>query len=158
MEIDCEFRDNDLIDYSLWYTCFVTTASITKKNSTINKFNGVHEAGKSNKDVKGIHFCGKEIEYLPKGLHKIFPNLIALTVHSCYQLKELSKSDFSGLENLEKITVQYTSISSLPSNLFVKMKKLKRISFSNNEIEFLSSELLQPIINNGLECVDFAHN
>lgn len=49
-------------------------------------------------------------------------------------------------------------LTSLPSDLFVDMLNLKVISFGENKLEFLTSKLLQPIIANGHEFVDFRGN
>jgi len=62
-----------------------------------------------------------------------------------------------GLENLETLLLERNDLTSLPDDLFVRMKKLKVISFSANRLNVISSRLLEPILLNDLIKVSFAH-
>lgn len=90
-------------------------------------------------------------------MNKIFPNLKQLVFVEC-GLKLLSHNDLIGLENLTSICVVRNNLKSLPNDLFIGMKKLRKVSFFKNKIGFLSSELLKPILANGLISVDFGEN
>lgn len=118
---------------------------------------GQHQAGKSNKDVKGIGFFFYTINSFPRGLNNIFENLTRLMIHRC-GLASLTHEDLKGLEKIEAIFIEKNKLTSLPSDLFVGFHNLQIIEFSDNKIEYLSSRLLQPIIENGLLLVNFKRN
>lgn len=87
----------------------------------------------------------------------IFLNLTELTINNC-GLQELTRDDLKGLVNLKKMFVDSNNLSSLPSDLFNDLKKLKVISFHSNKLEVVNSEMLLPIVGNGLTKVDFRCN
>lgn len=96
------------------------------------------------------------VHYLPRNLHKIFPKLERLTINHC-GMKNISREDLKGLENLEEIDLSNNELKSLPEDLFRDMKKLKSIYFDDNHIEAMSSNLLQPI-KDTLEVAGFERN
>lgn len=150
MIIDCEFKNVDWKDevknkYIRLYTCVVTSASIVKSETKIKVFDGVHRYGKANEDVEAIWMYGTNIEYFPIGLSDIFPNLFALSIQNC-GLKFITGEDLNGLEQLQTLNVDKNCLESLPCDLFLKMKNLKKINFTKNNLEFFSSQVLRPIM------------
>lgn len=93
-------------------------------------------------------------EYFPRGLNKKFPNLKALMLKNS-GLKEISMQDLIGVEKLETLLFLSEKLESLPDNLLTHMRKLSRITFYGNELEFVSSTLLAPIINNEIKRIRF---
>lgn len=154
MKLKCEFR------IAPWYhepkdffTCFITSATITKRKTEIEDIVGTHLPNK-NKDVLGLVLSNTAAEYFPRGLNKKFPNLKALMLKNS-GLKEISMQDLIGLENLETLLFLSEKLESLPDNLLTHMRKLSRITFYRNELEFVSSTLLAPIINNEIKRIRF---
>lgn len=139
------------------YTCKITSASITSDCRTINSFIGAHSVGKSDRDVKAVWFYNTNVHFFPRGLHKYFPDLTFICISNC-GLKEITRDDLKGLENLEYLSLTSNPLTSLPSNSFENMPKLRRIVLNDNQLEFVSTRLLQPIIHNGLTRVDFRRN
>lgn len=158
MELKCDFEVWTWDSSHRLYTCIVTSAAITKiDDGTIKSFTGNHLNGKSNKDVEAVWFHFTELSFFPRGLQTIFPQLNAVQISYC-GLKEITRDDLVGLENLEAIYLNSNLLTFLPSNLFENMTKLRRISFVGNKVEFVSSDLLKPIMNNRLDWVDFRKN
>jgi BTB/POZ domain/Leucine rich repeat len=62
------------------------------------------------------------------------------------------------LEGLERLHLNKNELHSLPSDLFIGMSKLKKITFRDNKLEFLSSKILEPISGNNLKIVSFRQN
>lgn len=152
MDIECTFET--YID-SGFYVCIVVS---TFNNSTsISLVNGEHEAGKTNSDVEAIFFQNIAMECFPRGLNKFFPNLKRLKIFNC-GLKEVSKQDLIGLENLTHISFKSNSITFIENDLFHKMSNLVDISFNSNKIEFLSSKLFAPIDRSNLKYVGLCDN
>lgn len=140
-----------------FYTCDVSNTSITEPNSKIKSISGVHHEGKDNKDVKVISFLRTVVIYFLRGLGFILENLKSLLIYNC-GLKKISREDLIGLYNLEEFTIVNNKLNSLPSNLFAGKKKLKEVSFTGNKLEFVSSELLKLIYENGLTRINLRKN
>jgi Leucine-rich repeat (LRR) protein len=161
MEIQCEFinsRFGSLHEtYYVDYVCDVTKAEITKPGTEITEVVGKHCNRKSNNCVQHIFFNNVVVEHFPRGLSEIFPNLRVLGISYC-GLKEISRGDLRGLENLDKLCLNNNKLCTLPLDLFVRMNKLRVISLKDNELNFdlLSSKVLLPLVGNELEIVDFS--
>jgi Leucine-rich repeat (LRR) protein len=160
MEVKCKFTDvqwllND--KKFVLYTCKITEASITKSGTEISSFAGTHLSGKWNDDVTSIYFENTTVQYFPRSLIKIFPNLKVLQIYKC-GLREITREDLVGLETLEELYLEENHLTSLPSNLFVGLRKLIRFSFLGNKLKFLNSKLLKQIAENDLQYVDFRLN
>lgn len=153
MELQASFS-NILFDNDspAMYTCTVQGAIATKPGTEITKI-----AGKQIKNVKAIDFKECLIEVFPRGLHKLFKSLTLVCMNGC-GLKNISREDLNGLENLEELYLVSNKLKTLPSNLFVGMKKLKRVSLSDNQLDLTSSEFLKPIANNGLKLLNLQNN
>lgn len=105
-----------------------------------------------------MSFYGCGFKHFPRGIHKCFPHLRLLKVSNC-GLTTIARSDLDGLQFLEALHIcSNYQLKSLPSNLFVGMSNLKNIKFYYNRIELMSSNVLKPVMNNGLIHVDFRNN
>jgi Leucine-rich repeat (LRR) protein len=157
MDIKCEYKTLKWADDKERYSCFVTTASITNPNISIKAFIGNHVTGKTNEDVEGILFQNTKVEYFPRGLHLFFPHLKCLKIINC-GLKKIFRRDLNGFENLVELDLDNNQISTLPRNLLVNMKQLKIFIVRNNKLEFVSSQMLQPLVENKASRVSFFGN
>jgi BTB/POZ domain/Leucine rich repeat len=138
------------------YACIIRGLSITRKGTEIIGVNGNHQETRTNFDVEKVQIYLSSIKFFPRGLGKIFPNLKSLIILKC-GLREISRDDLKGLENLELLYLNGNHLISLPSDLFCDMKKLKKISFTGNKLERMSSKLLEPV-KNVLQKADFSGN
>jgi hypothetical protein len=157
MEIDCEFKNVDWKIEGVRYTCCVTKASIKEPNTIVKAFVGTHLPGKSDEDVEGIYFHNVIVEYFPRGLQSIFPKLIIVKIQQS-SLKEISREDLVGLGELKSLYLPQNCLRSLPDDLFEGVNNLKIVTFSENNIEFLSCDLLYPLLNKNVTRVDFTGN
>ncbi|CRK99745.1 CLUMA_CG013076, isoform A [Clunio marinus] len=157
MELVCKFNYCSWLGVGNKYTSIIDSCSITEPNTIIQKTNGNHLNGKSDEDVEAIYFMNTTLNYFPQGLNKNFPNLKAVGIDIC-GLKSITRRDLDGLENIQMLWCDNNKITSLPDNLFENMNKLIYISFCFNDLQFMSPELLKPILKNGLKFVDFSRN
>lgn len=159
MEVKCEFSYGDWSGNPTMrlYTCRVSEASIKEVNTTIRKFIGVHEGGKSDNDVEALIFNDTIVRYFPRGVSKIFPRLLALQISDC-RLQSITRDDLHGLETLVSLSLFKNKLISLPENLLHNMRNLKRITLMHNDIDCLSSQMLKPLLNNGLTRAHFGKN
>lgn len=126
------------------YRCFVEYIKITDYGTEIRSVRCVHEKYKTNKSVQRLVFKNSTIEFFPRNLHRVFPNLTHLSMSGC-GLKEIIRKDLVGLENLIELDLSCNKLKSLPEDLFADMKNLQTIHFYNNELECLSSGMLNPL-------------
>jgi BTB/POZ domain len=157
MEVKCVFKDHEWEGGQRLYTCFVNSASITEEGAKIISFKGNHVRGRRDEDVEAISFSDTTVECFPRDLIFFYPGLKAVEINNC-GLKNITKKDLIGLENIEELTIDSNELTLLPDNLLSDMPKLKRISFYDNKLEFVNSEVLEPIINNHPTCINFQKN
>lgn len=159
MEAECSFfyRYFRRPDATL-YNCHVTSAKINEAGTVISAFNGTHRDDKRCEDVEAIVFWRANMRYFPRGLAGIFPRLRVLHIIGC-GLETLSREDFIGLRHLEKLMIKENQLKILPSDLFVGMPKLTFLDVDHmNQIEFMSSDLLKPIMSNNVKFIYFGGN
>lgn len=151
--VSCTFKD------VVWgeqthYTCYMSFyPPIVKANTRIGVLKGVHKAGKSNKDVTAISLTKTFVEFVPRGLNVHFENVEILEIDEG-GLRKLSPRDLIGLEGLKEIYLTSNCLTSLPDNLLRNLRKLEKISFAFNKLEFLSADIFASIPENQLTFVD----
>lgn len=127
-------------NFEILYTCSVTSAEIIQPITAVESFNGLHTLGYTNNEVQCLKFYNNAVNYFPRGLPAIFPNLIYLNIGMC-GLKEIRREDLIGLEKLKCLILSGNSLTTLPDNLLVGMKSLEIVDFSCNQIEFMSPKI-----------------
>lgn len=91
---DCEYESLNFYGrLPITYTCFVDSFD-NVDDQNLNSIGGSHEHEKSNLDVKALWIEGGNLDYIPRGIEKIFPNLIGLYLH------EGKVAELNGDENL----------------------------------------------------------
>jgi BTB/POZ domain/Leucine rich repeat len=156
MELACRFEDQTWSNEKK-YTCIVTSANINEPGTIIKAIRGVHLPSRTDFDVEAIKFEYTTVEYFPRGLRQIYQSLKALQINKC-GLTDITVDDMEGLHGLATLFLGYNQLTSLPSDLFRDMKELKCVSFYNNKISRMSSELLAPIVRNPLHYANFRKN
>lgn len=156
MKLKCKFFDFKWDGKVPKYTCFVNYAWIIKPNVVIEEITGEHIDGRSNEHVEAIWFRKALLEFFPQGLGKVFPALKYFQIENC-RLKKISCQDLIGLERLEYFYLPMNELTSVPSDLFILMPNLKKISFYRNKLQVVGSKLMQRIAPN-LIYADFGEN
>lgn len=151
--IDCEF---ELIKNKA-YQCRVTFfENDPQKAQDIKVVTGFHLQGFSNLNVTKISFDGIKINYFPKGIEKIFPNLNTIGISSAELLKitqddlkpfgrklknlylwnntltELKSETFAYNTNLRLLVLQYNQIKVVEQGALSRLKKLRTLNFGHN--------------------------
>lgn len=105
---------------------------------------GQHESFKFNRDLVGIMIYNKKTEYFPRGLERIFPNLMFIDV--CYGfLKEITQADLKPFRKLVSLNLNHNNIEVLEDGLFDYNFNLKFIYIGNNKISHVSSNLFNNL-------------
>ncbi|KAG5670610.1 hypothetical protein PVAND_000859 [Polypedilum vanderplanki] len=145
------------------------------EGTIISTINGTHKQGYSNNDVKLIEFKNLYLEFIPRNLFKIFPNIKSLiTINSKLSqfiygdLKDLHvikiiendltilPNSFDGNYQLDFIDLSNNSIQLLPDNIFMSNEQIKIIKLSHNNITSLSSKIIS--LDNKISAFYFDNN
>lgn len=164
IEINCVFRYESYYSTSnsseMDYFCAIWNPAITRlEDKNILTVTGDHQAGKSNKDVKGIKFNRyQDLTFFStlSQFREVFPSFRNLHFFES-NLNGLSSQDLKYFPDLEYFSMNNSKISSIPSTLFQNNKKLKLIQFEGNkELNFIGQDIFN--IPSNLQYVRFAKN
>jgi BTB/POZ domain len=165
MKFMSEFSFSSSDSNKFYYTCTVVEGQVTKSGVT-SYFGGNHLPGKSDEDVEMILYSEKikcnwhkesPIEHFPSFSQRSFLNLKVVQIFNC-GLEEITRKDLVGLESLEGLYLHGNKLRSLPTNLFIGMRKLNSISICDDRLYYVSSKMLQPIAKNDFKLVKFSRN
>lgn len=95
-------------------------------------------------NIEVISFIDSSIEVFPTKFI-VNKNLTKLEITRFNCLRKITQNDLKGLVNLTTLSITYTAIERLPSNLFIYTRNLRDISFNNNQIIFVGKHLLKPL-------------
>lgn len=142
MSAECDFiRQNDGS-----YCCLVTSMEITSPGEIITNF-------KANPmELQRLIISNQTVNYIPKGIPELFPNLKELSVTNC-KLKEVKAEDLQGFDKLVYLNLSNNCLKYLPDDLFTFVPQLKKADFSNNKINL---KLLEPLTNK--QSIDLRNN
>lgn len=116
----------------------------------------MHCKGKDNIDVKCIVFENIPLKWFPRGMNKLFPNVIAVEIYEC-GLETIEKEDLVGLKGLEVLLLANNNLRTLNSDLFEHAPVLQRVSFNENKLEMIAADLLDRLAET-LTCARFRNN
>ncbi len=107
-----------------------------KTDVEVSSVSGTHLSGKTNADVKGIHFKSGSMYYMPKGIEKFFPNLITLVAGDSYDspvsIRNIKRSSFSKLNKLVLLSIFSDVITVVDNDAFWYLPILKDFLLSGN--------------------------
>jgi hypothetical protein len=138
MELYCDFAVFTPIfnDNMPIYKCMVTDVKSLACYGRVIGIKGIHVEGKTNKDVHTLTMYDQQLEHFPRYLCSVFPNLRSVSIVGC-GIKSISRLDFIGFEDVEKLMLNGNKIKTLAADVFEFAKNLEGVSFFANEIEFI---------------------
>ncbi|CAO1381762.1 unnamed protein product [Diamesa serratosioi] len=143
-DINCVFI-NQTWSLKSFYTCDVTSLENSNNSMVITGYKGNHKPKKSDLDVKGLWVQATNTKFIPGGLGLLF-NLTSFVMEHT-NLVELKSKDFHGMENVEYSGFWNNKLTHLPTDVFSKLIKLKRISLSYNQIEEITEGVFSSNVN-----------
>ncbi|KAG5668989.1 hypothetical protein PVAND_016892 [Polypedilum vanderplanki] len=156
--IDCNYhKDGDWWAVTLKYYCEVTNdLNINSKDMTdIDGVNGELPSGITLDDIQGVNMENLTTFYFPKGLEKIFKNLLMIDINYG-RLKEIHQNDFSPFPQLKSLELFENDIEVLEDDLFKFNPNLEMIWLSSNKIFHVSPTAFAAIKN--LRYISFDSN
>jgi hypothetical protein len=91
--IECNFGTGGWWAIGNVYSCGLRAdSSITSPGVTVTSANGNHEPSMSHADVQNFFSLGATINFMPRGLNDVFPNLVGIWINIA-GMKEIHQSD-----------------------------------------------------------------
>ncbi|CAO1323877.1 unnamed protein product [Diamesa tonsa] len=138
-KLNCKFKDRNYSVVGQYYTCFVNSLDNSFNNMTIDGYTGTDKVF----ELKAIWIENTTTTYIPANLGSV-SNLIAFLVQKS-QLVEIKAENFIGMNNLEYLSLQGNNLTSVPSNAFSFLPKLKIIWLDYNQIKFIGSGVFDKL-------------
>jgi Leucine-rich repeat (LRR) protein len=129
------------------YECKVSSdPTITEFLTEDVQVTGTHAAGKTNDDVLGFNCNPCEMNYFPRGLHKIFMNLRVIAISNA-GLKAINKEDIASFGKLGDLRLGVNNIEVLEQDLFSGNPNLEHLDLAFNQIKFIHSTAFENLNN-----------
>ncbi|KAJ6647729.1 Leucine-rich repeat-containing protein 15 [Pseudolycoriella hygida] len=128
------------------YICRLNKVNFTK-DAEVTSVSGTHLNGKTNADVRGIHFQSGEMDSLPNGIGNFFKNIVALVAGEDYQkpltLKTVNRTSLKQLNKVELLSIFTTAIVGLENDAFWDLPNLRDFLLSGTGTIVLNEKLFQ---------------
>jgi hypothetical protein len=130
--IECEFKTS--LDEDENYNCNLQgDPLITSPGVTVSSANGDHLRRMSHADVQGFVSHQNTINFMPRGLSDVFPNLIGIWIGFA-GMKEIHQSDLKQFPRLRYLSLYVNVLTIIEQDLFKFNPELEYISFYSNKI------------------------
>lgn len=136
LNLYCNFYFFTWTTVEIFYSCRVEIVSITAVNEVIESVTGTHVKSYETSNVKIVEILDQKCNYLPCNLSKHFPQLQGLFVRNSF-LKEILKSNFEKLTELQFLDFESNHLTTLNSDIFSEMPNLESINLENNNIAII---------------------
>lgn len=147
--VACIFEDSLLFDdLKAVYTCAVNTLETNELKRNVSDVTGRHKARRGNRDVVQIqisqHPHPSLMEFFPRGFAGFFENIVAFHAGK-NKLKYLEKSDLKEFGKLRFLYLYSNQLEVLQSDVFQNNPALEYVSFFNNRLMYIGSNILVPL-------------
>jgi hypothetical protein len=132
--IECGFKMGMFYVVGNVYTCFLySDPSIASPGVTVTSATGNHKRSMSHANVQAFHSYGNTINFMPRGLNDVFPNLIGIHITDV-GMKELHQSDLKDFPRLKHLNLFDNDITTIEQDLFKFNPELEFIHLGYNKI------------------------
>ncbi|KAL7014514.1 hypothetical protein ACKWTF_015979 [Chironomus riparius] len=154
LDVNCYYDEFNYWSPNMTYRCFVMNVS-TPDNTFVTNITGTHMANKSNDDVISFHCWGANLKFFPKGLERIYSNLIGIQITDC-GLKVINQADLNKYVKLKYLSLTSNNIEYIGNDIFKFNTKLEVIDLENNKIQQIDTQVFQHL--NYLTSLDLSGN
>jgi hypothetical protein len=132
--IECYFETGSWLAVGNVYTCGLhADSSITSPGVTVTSANGNHEPSMSHADVQNFFSFEATINFMPRGLIDVFPNLIGIWIIGA-GMKEIHQSDLEQFPRLKCLGLYNNALTIIEQDLFRFNPELEFIALGYNKI------------------------
>lgn len=156
---DCDYAHIKLLNSGGIYKCEAKNFDNQQQDDEITAVDGLHKAGKTNRDVQILIIENQVCHYLPSGMGVFFPKVYHLDVKNS-GLKTITSDNLKTFPKLRHLYFRNNPIESLPEGLFQYNPQLEFITLDDNKIKQVGLNIfdsLQKLISLSMErnvCVD----
>lgn len=123
--------------------------------AVIESASGMEKRNQTNDDVEILIASSLNIHFFPRGLEKVFKNLIKVWLPN-NEIKEIHKEDLKPLPKLEYLDLKYNKIEAIEDGLFDYNPKLRIINLKGNKISRIAENVFSNLT--GLLYLDLSEN
>lgn len=107
---------------------------------------GSHIPGRSNSDVTGFVTGSKELKVIPSGIGNYFPNIQSLTLQST-SISSINKNDLKEFPNLKALEIFDSNLEVIPADCFQNNPHLEWIDLHLNKIASIDGKVFDGLVN-----------
>jgi Leucine-rich repeat (LRR) protein len=152
--IDCEF----ISWFSTDYQCFlIKDPMITERGTVVTEATGRHLDSRNHSSVTAFWSRNSSytVNYMPRGLNDVFPNLDAITIKNSH-LKEIRQTDLQPFSKLKVLDLDKNDIETIERDLFKFNLQLQVIFLTDNKIRRVHPNVFDHL--NKLRYLDMGYN
>lgn len=141
----CNFDHFAWEGFGTLYTCDVSNAiksssevvkSVSDEDILCERISCISSSRLAEKDVYALRVKDVEWNFIPRNISIFFPNLKVLQIIVA-SLKNITKPEFEGLENLRELNLWNNSLQEFGVDTFDDLKLLKILYLSKNMLKFI---------------------
>lgn len=120
--------------------------NINSPDAIVHSATGSHVSGKNDSDIQGFFVdSDKKIEYFPKNLENIFPNLKVIWIQNNH-IKEINQLDLKPFPKLVYFKFGFNDIQVLEEGLFDFNPELKGIYLQSNQVFHVDENIFNNML------------
>lgn len=141
------------------YSCEATVVS-SEDLYELLEVTGEHDSEFTDFDVESLYLRNQNLDHIPSGIEKFFPNLKAIEWHNS-NLVEISADDLKPFPELLLFSANTNKVKSLDGDLFKHTANIQSIDFFNNSISYVGDGIFANLNElafaqfEGNPCVDY---
>lgn len=151
---NCGFSQSTYTDIGTRYTCRALNP-LDVNVADLTEVRGTHLINRNNSHVQAlvIESC-TNLTYIPKKMHKFFPDLIMMQFTSCRIV--INGGELNQFPNLESFSMAGNQLVRIPGNFFNPTPKIRFLNFATNQLQHVGDNLLEPLLH--IRSANFAAN
>lgn len=149
IDLDCRFElKGD-------YICHAENVEIESRNVRIASVKGDHASNESDKTVNSLKVTNQILEFMPRNLEQLLPNLKKISIENS-AMKEIDKKSFEAFKDITELTIMKNNLKVLDDDMFENLTQLEVLNLSSNFIANLTSKAFEKLAH--LKTIDLSHN
>ncbi|KAL7030074.1 hypothetical protein ACKWTF_006502 [Chironomus riparius] len=130
VQMHCEFSSFSPMSWyiSPRYSCKAVNFETTFRDRILNNVRGLHDADKTDTDIKMLFMHKENCHYIPRNISGFFGNIDVLYIKDS-NLQHLMTGDLDGLKSLSIFDVSYNPIDHVGEDFFKGHSSIRIISF-----------------------------
>lgn len=142
VQLDCEYASMNVLNSERIPDVYSCEGRVNFDDDQLY-ITGYHAGKKNDEDVKGLQITKQNLEHFIRDIEKTLPNLAQINLSS-NKIKDLMNDDLAPHKNLVYFMIDDNDITSLNSNIFDNLPKLKEFHAENNKLMHVQHDIRLP--------------